>query len=123
MTIRTSKKTATFRGPFVLGGFDEAISLSTYRRVATRIGLHSKPGRPGVTQTLTIDPNNLDLALKRDQAPAKIPAGGDASEKSLKGTTESCWEAADRLAIERGENEGMAPPGDVTPAQDPGANR
>jgi hypothetical protein len=107
MTIHTSKKTATFRRPFAFGRFDEAISLSTYRRVATRIDLHPKPGRPGVTQTLTIDPHELDVALKRDQAPAKIPAGGDASEKSPKGTTESCREAADRQAIERGVNEGM----------------
>lgn len=107
MTIHTSKKTATFERPFALGRFDEAISLSTYRRVATRIDLHPKPGRPGVTQTLTIDPHERDVALNCDQVPAKIPACGDASEKSLKGTTESCREAADRQAIERGVNEGM----------------
>lgn len=88
MTIHTSKKTATHRTSFALGKFDEAISLSTYRRVVTRIDLHPKPGRPGVTQTLTIDPHELDVTLKRDQAPAKIPAGGDASQKSPKGTTE-----------------------------------
>ncbi|MFZ0256045.1 MAG: hypothetical protein WAN46_10420 [Gammaproteobacteria bacterium] len=56
---------------------------------------------------MTIDPNELDAALKRDQAPAKIPVGQDASQETRKGTTESRMEGADRQAIERGENEGM----------------
>ena len=89
MTIRTSKKTVTFRRPFVLGGFDEVlpagaysvetdeellegISFPAYRRILTLIHLHAKPGHPGRTQKLTIDPNELDAALKRDQAPAEI---------------------------------------------------
>jgi hypothetical protein len=124
MTIRTSQKTVTFRRPFVLGGFDEVlpagaysvetdeellegISFPAYRRILTLIHLHAKPGHPGLTQTLTIDPNELDAALKRDQAPAEIPVGRDASQKTLKGTTESRREEADRQAIERGEDEGM----------------
>ena len=106
MTIRTSKKTVTFRRPFVLGGFDEVlpagaysvetdeqlledISFPVYRRLLTLIHLQAKPGHPGLTQTLTIDPNELDAALKRDQAPTEIPAGRDAGPKTLKGTTES----------------------------------
>jgi hypothetical protein len=85
MTIRTSKKTVTFRRPFVLGGFDEVlpagaysvetdeellegISFPAYRRILTVIHLHAEPGYPGLTQTFTIDPNELDAALIRDQA-------------------------------------------------------
>ncbi len=86
MTIRTSKKTVTFKRPFVLGGFDEVlpagsyivetdeeliegISFPAYRRILTTMRLHPKPD---LTQTLTIDPNELDAALKRDQATAEI---------------------------------------------------
>ncbi|MDH3596752.1 MAG: hypothetical protein OEU09_11155 [Rhodospirillales bacterium] len=124
MTIRTSKKTVTFRRPFVLGGLDEVlpagtysvetdeellegISFPAYRRMLTLIHLHAKPGHPGLTQTLTIDPNELDAALKRDQALAEIPVGRNGSQKTLKGTRESRREEADRQAIERGEDEGM----------------
>jgi hypothetical protein len=124
MTTRTSKKTVTFRRPFVLGGFDEVlpagaysvetdeellegISFPAYRRILSVIHLHAKPGHPGLTQTLTIDPNELDAALKRDQAPAEIPVGRDDNQKTLKGTREWRREEADRQAIERGEDEGM----------------
>jgi hypothetical protein len=124
MTIRTSKKTVTFRKPFVLGGFDEVlpagaysvetdeellegISFPAYRRILTLIDLHAKPGHPGLTRALTIDPNELDAALKRDQAPAEISVGPEASQETLKGTTEPHREEADKQAIERGEDEGM----------------
>jgi hypothetical protein len=125
MTKRTSKKTVTFRKPFVLGGFDEVlpagaysvetdeellegISFPAYRRILTVIHLHAKSDNPGLIRTLTIDPNELDAALKRDQAPAELPVGRDASQEALKGTTESRREKADDQAIERGEDEGMA---------------
>ena len=91
MTICTSQMTVTFRRPFVLSGFDEAlpagtysvetdeellegISFPAYRRVRTLIRLHPRAGHPGLTQTLTIDPNELDAALKRDQAPTEKSA-------------------------------------------------
>ena len=47
---------------------------------------------------------------KSKDAPAAevgIPAGPDASEKTLKVTTESSREDAGRQAIERGEDDGM----------------
>jgi len=92
MTVRTSKKTVTFRRPFILGGLDEAlpagdycvetdeelldgISFPAYRRILTLIHLHAKPGSPGITRVLTIDPMELDAALKRDQASAEMSAG------------------------------------------------
>ena len=121
MTIRTSKKTVTFRRPFVLGGFDEVlpagaysvetdeellegISFPAYRQVLTVIHLHPKPGRPGLTQTLTIDPNELDAAVERDRSPAEISV---AREPDHKTPTISRRKEADRQAIERGEDEGM----------------
>ena len=99
MTIRTSKKTVTFTRPFVLGGFDEVlpagaysvetdeelvegISFPVYRRILTLIHLHAKPGRPGLTQTLTIDPNELDAALMRDQAAANVTPPWDAGREA-----------------------------------------
>ena len=99
MTIRTSKRTVTFARPFVLGGFDEelpagaysvetdeevleGISFPVYRRILTVIHLHANPDHPGVTQTLTIDPNELDAALVRDQAPAEVPLARDAGQET-----------------------------------------
>ena len=86
MMSRTSNKIVTFTRPFVLGGYDEVlpagdynveteeellegVSFPAYHRISTLIHLHAKPGRAGLTQTLTIDPNELEAALKRDQAP------------------------------------------------------
>ena len=124
MTIRTSKKTVTFRRPFVLGGFNEelpagaytvetdqelleGISFPVYRRILTVIHLHPSSAHPGLTQTLTIDPNELDTALKRDQAPAEIAVGPDANQEALTGTAELRRDGADRKAMERGEDVGM----------------
>ncbi len=80
MTTRTSKKSVTFRRPFNLSGFGEelpagsynikldeelleGISYPVYRRIATLIHLHA---HAGLTQTLTVDPKELDTALARD---------------------------------------------------------
>ncbi len=117
MTTRMSEKTVTFRRPFVLGGFDEVlpagaygvetdeellegISFPAYRRILTVIRLHAKPGHPGVTQTLTIDPNELDAALERDRPPREAPAGQDAHR-------ETPTKELDRQAMDRAEDEGM----------------
>jgi hypothetical protein len=124
MTIRTSKKKVTFRKPFVLGEFDEVlpagqydvetdeellegISFPVYRRILTVIHLHPKTGQPGLTQALTIDPNELDAALKRDQVLAEFPVGRDTGQETPKETTGSRREEADDQAIERAEDEGM----------------
>ena len=95
MTIRTSEKTVTFTRPFALAGFDEVLpagtytvetdeelleglSFSAYRRSSTLLHLPSGSGRAGVVRTLTIDPDDLDAAVKRDADPAADPAcGGD----------------------------------------------
>jgi hypothetical protein len=89
VTTRTIKKTVTFMRPFILGGFDEVlpagtydvetdeellhgISLPVYRRNLTLFHLHAKPGQSTLSETLTIDPDELDAALKRDQTTAEI---------------------------------------------------
>lgn len=124
MTIRTTKKTVTFSRPFVLGGSDEVlpagayivetdeellegISFPAYRRILTLIHLHAEPDHPGLTRTLTIDPNELEAALTRDHAPVKVPVGREANQETLNGTEESRGEKANRQAIERAEDEGM----------------
>ncbi|MDA0229380.1 MAG: hypothetical protein O3B21_04265 [Proteobacteria bacterium] len=93
MTTRTSTKTVTFQRAFALSGFDEllpagtyrveteeelldSISFAAYHRISTQIHLRLKPGH---TQILNIDPNELDAALLRDQAPAEISGGQKAS--------------------------------------------
>ena len=88
MTVRTTKGTFTFANPFTFSGFDEVfppgtynvetdeeliegLSFDAYRRTLVLIHLPTKSGRPGHSRTLTIDPNELDAALKRDAAPAQ----------------------------------------------------
>ena len=124
MTIRTSDKTVTLRKPFVLGRSDEVlpagsytvetdekplegISFLAYRRILTLIHLHAESGHPGRMRTLTIDPNDLDAALKRDQAPEEMADGSGAGQKTTGKITEADWEDTDRQGTERGENEGM----------------
>jgi hypothetical protein len=121
MTVRTIKKTVAFRRPFVLGGFDEVlpagaysvetdeellegISFPAYRRILTVMHLHAKPGHPGLTQTLTIDPNELDAALERDRAPREAPVGRDAHQEKPTRATKPRQEEADRQAMDRAED-------------------
>lgn len=124
MTIRTSKRTVTFRRPFVLGGYGDVLpagaydvetdeelledmSFPAYRRILTAIHLHARADRPGLTQTLTIDPNELDAALERDQASEDAPVGRDAHQKFPIRVTKPRQEKTDCLAVDRAENEGM----------------
>jgi hypothetical protein len=83
MTSRTTSKTITFKRPFALKGLDDAlpagdyivdtdedliqgISFNAYRRVSTIIYLPDISGNPLLSRSLTIDPNELDAALKQD---------------------------------------------------------
>lgn len=85
MTTRTRIEQMTFERPFVLPGFDktmpagaykveideellEGVSFPAYRRVAALLHLGPTPDHPGRSQTLTVDPNELDAALARDLA-------------------------------------------------------
>jgi hypothetical protein len=85
MTVRTSKKTVTFANPFTLGDFEEVfqpgtydvetdeerlegVSFEAYRRVQTLFHLPASPAKPGLSRTLTVDPDDLEAALARDAA-------------------------------------------------------
>jgi len=85
MTVRTTKKTVTFVNSFKLGAFEEVLppgtydvetdeelleglSFRAYRRTQTLIHLPAKSGNRGLSRALTIDPNELNAALKRDAA-------------------------------------------------------
>jgi hypothetical protein len=124
MTVRTSKKTVTFRRPFVLGDIDEGLPAGAYsvetdeelieglsfpvwRRILTVIHLHPYPGHPGLTQTLTIDPNELNAALGRDRMPGEAPVGQDARQEKPTRATKPRQEETDRQAVDRAEDEGM----------------
>jgi hypothetical protein len=101
-TVRTRHKTVTFQRPFCLSGYDgalpagtygvetdeellEGISFAAYRRILTLIHLHPQPGRPGLSQTMAIDPNELDAALARDRANGESSEGLDAVQGHLTG--------------------------------------
>lgn len=97
MTICTSKKTVTFRGPFFVGGSDEVLPVRTC----------SVDADEGLLEAISFYVYWKVDAPKRDQVPAKIPVARDASQKTLKRIKESPREETGRQAIERGEDEGM----------------
>ena len=83
MSTRTLSTAVTFRGPFSLPGIDrllpagtytvetdeeliEGLSFYAYRRVATMIRLPAGSGRQGFSQTVPINPLDLDTAQARD---------------------------------------------------------
>lgn len=124
MTIRTTKRTVTFVNPFTLGDFDEVLppgtydvetdeerleglSFHAYRRILTLIQLPTKSGQPGLSRTLTIDPNELDLALKRDAASATTSPGRAPVHTPSGGLPKTREAETDRQALDRAEDEGM----------------
>lgn len=85
MATRTIKHCMTFNKPFALAGFDELLpagqydveideellegpSFPVWRRQMAYLSLPASPQRPGVTRTLTVNPNDLDAALDRDRS-------------------------------------------------------
>jgi hypothetical protein len=91
MTIRTTRKTVTFRRPFSLSAIDEVqpsgtytvdtdeelidgLSFLAYRRVATLLHLPSTSSRVGVTELVTVNPSELEAALKRDKREGDEPS-------------------------------------------------
>lgn len=84
MMQRTSQRTVAFRKPFLLDALSEelpagnycveteeelvhGISYAAYRRTATVLLLPAETGTGGFLRALTIDPQNLETALERDQ--------------------------------------------------------
>ena len=124
MTTRTTEKIVKFARPFTLDGFDEvlpagsyrvetdeellqSLSFPVYRRTLTVIHLPATSDQPGVKRTLSIDPNELDAALKRD---AMGDADPPADTPSRKSSAKARLDEADRRALDRAENEGMTTP-------------
>jgi len=83
MTTRTSEKIVTFLNPFSFSSLDEelaagnytvqtdeelieGLSFAAYHRVDTMIYLPATRKRPGERRILSIDPDELDAALKQD---------------------------------------------------------
>ena len=79
MTNRTTRKTVTFQRPFCLSVIYgilpsgtymvdtvEELSLLAYRRIATLLHLPSVSTGVGVCHIVSIDPVELEAALKRD---------------------------------------------------------
>jgi hypothetical protein len=83
MTIRTTRRTITFRRPFSLSAIDkvqpsgtytvdtdeeliDGLSFLAYRRVGTLLHLPSTSSRVGVTELVTVNPSELEAALNRD---------------------------------------------------------
>jgi hypothetical protein len=85
MTTRTTSKTVTFARPFLLKGVDrilppgayrvvtdeeliEELSFPVYRRVATMIFVPALSHHASSAEMVTIDPQELQAALERDQS-------------------------------------------------------
>lgn len=85
MAIRTSQATVTFQRPFLLNGMKEeqpagdylvetdeelleGVSFSAYRGVKVLLHLQKRPGHMVTTETVWIEPAELDAALDRDIA-------------------------------------------------------
>ena len=94
MSIRTIRRTITFRKPFYLKGVDrllppgdynvitdeeliEGLSFSAYHRLSTAIFVPAPSG--SAIETVTIDPLDLGAALEQDAA---SPPANELSERS-----------------------------------------
>jgi hypothetical protein len=95
MTMRTNSSTVSFRRPFSLSGIGglqppgsytvetdeewiDGTSPPAYRRIATMIRLSGRPGTGESVQVVTVDPEELAVALARDAA--EIPADSPVPE-------------------------------------------
>ena len=124
MTVRTTKKTVTFTQPFTLGDLNEifapgtynveideelleGLSFYAYRRIRTLVHFPQKSAHSGLSRTLTINPNELDAALKRDAASGRAAGERLAPEEPSKGAPKPNGAENDRRAVDRAEDEGM----------------
>jgi hypothetical protein len=124
MTTRTTRTTMTFNNPFFLVRSDELypagiycvetdeesleeISFPVYRRILTVIHLHAQQAFPGTTQTMTIDPTELDAALERDRATEQTKFRLPSPQSSRPTAAIPMNEEPNRQDIDRAENEGM----------------
>ncbi|MBL9033402.1 MAG: hypothetical protein JNN33_01490 [Rhodospirillaceae bacterium] len=93
MTTRTTQRIVTFTRPFRLGESCEQypagrytietdeelledVSFPAYLRRATMMQLIADPRRPGITEVVTIDPQQLEAALAADTPGTPMAEGG-----------------------------------------------
>ena len=98
LTLRTTQRTVTFTRPFKLGEScehypagrysietDEELledaSFPAYLRKATMMQLIADPRRPGITEIVTIDPQQLEAALAADTP--EVPMAESCEPRSL----------------------------------------
>jgi hypothetical protein len=99
MMLRTSQRTVAFRRPFLLEALGEelpagnycveteeelveGISYAAYRRSTTVLLLPAAAGTGGFSRALTIDPQDLETALERDQLTSDTLPACASQEKS-----------------------------------------
>lgn len=93
MDTRTTSKTVTFRRPFFLAGFGshmppgdyvvdtdeellQSLSFPVYVRVSTIIHLPGKSKNSLSACALTIDPLELETAIRHDRRPPELKTSG-----------------------------------------------
>ena len=80
--LRTTRSTICFNGPFVLRSLEVHLPAGTYeidteeqiiegneRRVYVRLATLLRVHSTGKVETMTVDPNELNVALQKDGAP------------------------------------------------------
>lgn len=99
MTTRTNNRSVQFARPFALQGLDamvpagnyevetdealvEGVSFAAWRRTLTVIHIGALSGRPGTTQTLAVDPADLDAALARDGEATAVGPGASSEGRA-----------------------------------------
>lgn len=124
MAARTTRKSIIFSNPFPLAGLDETLppgtyevetdeelleglSFQAYRRVLTVIHLPPSSGNPLLTRAFTIDPDDLEAAILRDQKSSASKEGDPSTADRSDSASQAC---AEKIAIEAAENEGMVRP-------------
>jgi hypothetical protein len=90
-------------------GFERS-AASASRQISDFVHQRALLGRSTPKQPSTERPNGRDAAVGWDPARAAISAGHDSHQEALQGEMGPGREKANREAIERGENEGMAVP-------------
>jgi hypothetical protein len=102
MTTRTTQTKVTFTRPFVLTCFGEPLPAGTYdvevneqfrdgdwfpvyRRAVALLYLHIRPERPSHRQILSVDQDELDAVLERDEAKVGPPAPPEFTADALEG--------------------------------------
>jgi hypothetical protein len=123
MTIRSNKRVVKFKNPFLLeyicrtlpaGKYEvvtaeellEGLSFYAYRQLQTYIYRQPAPDRKGFAQTYAVDPDELDDAIKRDEAAAIGDTGLYPGSAAKEQTSENGDEVSNQEAIGHASDNG-----------------